>query len=155
MGRIVPSALSDILKYVAANPYRILGLAFGLFESILGGGNTPFAGAYPHSKPEKTLTSLGPFRTLPNELINIVLFQLMPKDIENIRSVSRSFHQLPGYLFMHLIKRHMPWFWEAGELENWVEASWSKISESDIRGRTTNINWVRIYQHMLVLQGAH
>jgi hypothetical protein len=75
----------------------------------------------------------------------MVLFQLMPKDIANIRLVSRSFNQLPGYLFIHLIKRHMPWFWEADELENWIEASWSKISESDIRGRTANINWVRIY----------
>jgi hypothetical protein len=42
----------------------------------------------------------------------------MPKDIANIRLVSRSFHQLPGYLFKHLIKGHMPWFREVDELEH-------------------------------------
>jgi hypothetical protein len=119
-----------------------------------GGGNISFAGTYAQSEPEKTSTSPDPFRTLPNELINMVLFQLMPKDITNIRLVSRSFHQLPGYLFIHLIKRHMPWFWEADKLDDWVEAFRSKISGSDIRGRTANINWVQIYQYMLVLQGS-
>jgi hypothetical protein len=34
MGRVVPSVLSDILKYVTANPYRIPGLTFRLLESI-------------------------------------------------------------------------------------------------------------------------
>lgn len=53
------------------------------------------------------------FACLPPELRYQLLSYLSPKDIGNLRHVSRAFRQLPQSFFHRLLLQHMPWLWEA------------------------------------------
>jgi hypothetical protein len=78
----------------------------------------------------------------------------MPKDIANLRLVSRRFQQLPGRLFKHLIKRNMPWFWEMDELEDRDETFQATFCATNFYkpGRREDVSWLRIYEHLRRLQ---
>jgi hypothetical protein len=53
------------------------------------------------------------FGKLPEELRDMVLAPLSSADIANLRLASRSFRHLPFTLWHDLIKKEMPWIWEA------------------------------------------
>lgn len=53
------------------------------------------------------------FACLPPELRYQLLSYLDPKDVGNLRLVSRAFRQLPQSFFHQLLLRHAPWLWEA------------------------------------------
>jgi hypothetical protein len=53
------------------------------------------------------------FGKLPEELRDMVLVQLSSKDIANLRLASRTFRRLPYTTWHDLLKKEMPWVWEA------------------------------------------
>jgi len=73
-----------------------------------------------HSNPSD------PFSKLPQELKNMVLFELPSRDIASLRLASRAFHQLSKSLFKHLLQKEMPWFWEIDQLEALDFEYWKK-----------------------------
>lgn len=80
----------------------------------------------------------------------MMLYRLTPKDVANLRLASRSFHQLPGRFFRYLIEENMPWFWEVDKLDECNQKYMGSIFSSP-RSRT-DPNWLKIYQHLRVLQ---
>jgi hypothetical protein len=53
------------------------------------------------------------FGKLPSELRDKVLTSLDSKDIANLRLSSMTFHHLPITLWRELIRKELPWIWEA------------------------------------------
>lgn len=53
------------------------------------------------------------FGKLPGELHDMVLIQLSSKDIANLRLASPTFRRLPYTTWHDLLKKEMPWVWEA------------------------------------------
>ncbi|KAL5320364.1 hypothetical protein ACEPPN_011165 [Leptodophora sp. 'Broadleaf-Isolate-01'] len=88
-----------------------------------------------------------PFRLLPAELKTMIRSDLSSQDIASLRLVSRSFRYLPKQLFLQLIEKEMPWFWEFDELEAFMErarADYSRLSLA--KGRLLGLgNRVRVW----------
>jgi len=53
---------------------------------------------------------------LLTELICMIHDELSPKDIANLRSVSRASRRLLVILFRRLLMEDMPWLWEADDM---------------------------------------
>ena len=73
------------------------------------------------------------FEEMPQELRDRILDHLNPKDIANLRLASRAFHQIPNIVFHRLMRREMPWLWEA-----WTDDQpnrWAVVSVPELRAR--------------------
>lgn len=66
-------------------------------------------------------THSDPFALLPTEINHDVLGYLDPKDVANLRLVSRNFLQLPTSLFRQFMRDDMPWLWEV-----WTDLPYSR-----------------------------
>ena len=100
-------------EFLAANPLHIPGLS-GLLESAKREHGTFDARESPFGKRSATSQITGDlFARLPEELRDIIVAPLDSKDIANLRLASRSFRHLPYTLWHDLMKKEMPWIWEA------------------------------------------
>lgn len=100
-------------ELLAANPLHIPGLSV-LLESAKREQGTFDARASPFGA--RSATSKGTedlFGKLPEEIRDIIVASLGSKDVANLRLASRSFHHLPYTLWHDLMKKEMPWIWEA------------------------------------------
>lgn len=100
-------------EFLAANPLQIpaLGVLFKAASRPQGSFNarsSPFAACSTALSHKSDM-----FGRLPEELRNIALSQLSSKDIANPRLASRTFRHLPITLWHDLMKKELPWIWEA------------------------------------------
>jgi hypothetical protein len=102
-------------EFIVANPLQIPALD-SLFEAAdrsqtsFNPRASPFGAETISSSPGR---SHDLFAELPEELRDMVLAPLSSVDIANLRLASRSFRHLPFTLWHDLIKKEMPWIWEA------------------------------------------
>jgi len=152
-------------EYLAANPYDIPEMLFSLinayWEHPYGelvfhiGSFTPYQAA--------NTSSSDTFIRFPVEVQTMVLSHLSSKEIGSLRLASRSFRQLPKSLFLDLIKKELPWFWEFDELmeldakyrakvghDNNDEMAKAHLEEE--RSKIKKVNWLTIYKHLIVLR---
>lgn len=100
-------------EFLAANPLQIPALSV-LFKAAIrpqgsfNARSSPFAACSTALSYKSDL-----FGRLPEELRNIILSQLSSKDIANLRLASRVFRHLPITLWHDLLKKELPWIWEA------------------------------------------
>jgi hypothetical protein len=73
------------------------------------------------------------FDRLPKELRDMVIEHLGSKDIASLRVASRSFRHLPYTLWHRLIKKEMPWIWEA-----WTDRPYPYMSRTTERELITH-----------------
>lgn len=100
-------------EFLAASPLHISGLS-----ALLGSARrpqdtfdakaSPFGGKLAAPEGSKDL-----FGRLSEELRDIVVAPLGSKDVASLRLASRSFRHLPYTLWHDLMKKEMPWIWEA------------------------------------------
>ncbi|KAM0717416.1 hypothetical protein Q7P37_007268 [Cladosporium fusiforme] len=100
-------------EFLAANPIYVPAL-----PAIIDASKRLQPGFNLHDSPflESEIQPIGEedcFGKLPEELRHLVLESLGSKDIANLRLVSRAFRHLPNWLWHDLMKKEMPWFWEA------------------------------------------
>lgn len=100
-------------EFLAANPLHIPGLSV-LLESAKRENGTFDARESPFGKRSTTSQITGNlFARLPEELRDIIVAPLDSKDIASLRLASRSFRHLQYTLWHDLMKKEMPWIWEA------------------------------------------
>ena len=121
-------------EYLAANPIVIPKLT-RLIQSCANASSDVVFSQLISSAPTQDL-----FASLSPELRIMVLESLGPRDVANLRLSSREFSQLPQAYFKHLIKKEMPWVWEAhdtqfglGLLKRGIDwfALWTRLCDSD------------------------
>ncbi|KAH6691128.1 hypothetical protein BKA61DRAFT_742527 [Leptodontidium sp. MPI-SDFR-AT-0119] len=96
-----------------------------------------------------------PFRLLPAELKTMIRSDLSSQGIASLRLVLRSFRYLPKQLFLQLIEKEMPWFWEFDELEAFMErarADYSRVI-GYIEIKDNRINWYVLYKQLSLARG--
>ena len=100
-------------EFLAANPLHIPGLAV-LLESAKRDQGTFDSRESPFGARSTTSqVTEDSFGRLPEEIRDIIVAPLSSKDIANLRTASRSFQHLPYTLWHDLMKKEMPWIWEA------------------------------------------
>lgn len=100
-------------EFLAADPLHIPALIALFKAAVRPQGSfdvrsSPFT-ACPTTSSHKSDV----FARLPEELRDIVLSELISKDIANLRLASRTFRHLPATLWHDLMTKEMPWIWEA------------------------------------------
>jgi hypothetical protein len=73
----------------------------------------------------RSATASDLFGRLPEELRDMVLVDLGSQDIANLRIASRSFRLLSYTLWHDLMKKEMPWIWEA-----WTDRPYPRVSRT-------------------------
>lgn len=119
--RIPSNTLTETPKqYLEANPHDVPGLMLHLYSFYLTrpAGDNIFCDR-PSIDQRENATD--PFRPLPAELKTIILSDLSSQDIASLRQMSRCFQYLPKELFLLLIQKELPWFWEFEELETFIK----------------------------------
>jgi hypothetical protein len=123
---------ADGSEYLAANPVFIPRLSPILRSVVSDDPNFDSeARAFRTLASPSGGMSSDAFAPLPLELRLEVLRHLDPKDIANLRLSSRTFHQLPVYLWREFIQRDMPWLWET-----WSDQKpylWTTVSVATLR----------------------
>jgi hypothetical protein len=110
-------------EFLAANPLQIPALT-ALFEAAsrpqgsFNARSSPFPAHLPMFSHRSDA-----FERLPEELRNIVLSQLSSNDIANLRLASRTFYHLPITLWHDLMKKELPWIWEA-----WTDRPYASLA---------------------------
>ncbi|PVH69996.1 hypothetical protein DL98DRAFT_521866 [Cadophora sp. DSE1049] len=134
-------------EYFGANPVDVPGLMLHLYSFYL---TEPAGNNISLERPSSQENGTDNFRLLPVELRTMILSNLSSKDISSLRQVSRSFQCLPKQLFLQLIRRELPWFWEFDELEAFMEkvrVDFNKMvgmPERDIHP----FNWYVLYKQL-------
>lgn len=100
-------------EFLVAYPLHIPGLSSLLqsakrFQQDFDAKSSPFAGLRSGSA-----TSTDLFGRLPEEIRDMILVPLGSKDIASLRAASRTFRHLPYTVWHDLLKKEMPWIWEA------------------------------------------
>jgi hypothetical protein len=105
---------NDGHEFIVANPLQIPGLTT-ILEAARRPHDFDAKDTSPFGAKEATGTNgnCDIFGKLPNELRDTVLSSLGLKDIANLRLASRTFRHLPITLWRELIKKELPWVWEA------------------------------------------
>jgi hypothetical protein len=125
-------------EFLVADPLHVSGLS-ALFEAA----KRPQLDSDAHSSPfgeelEMPATPGDPFGKLPKELRDMVLEDLGSKDIASLRVASRSFRDLPNTLWHDLMKKEMPWIWEA-----WTDRPYpfmSRTTENEVIAHSESID---------------
>jgi hypothetical protein len=131
-------------EYLAANPLyvpRLPSLLLTAIKEVKDFG--PRIGAFNLSQsvvssitPRKSAhQSADPLLSLPNEIRLMVVECLGSRDIANLRLASRAFRQLPVSLWYQLVRKEMPWLWEAWD-ENestHTPSFWTAATANEIR----------------------
>lgn len=121
-------------EYLASNPLDSICI-----ENIIGScvsvglpSNDPLMAG--QATGLHTSTSSDPFQALPGELLIMILSSLGQHDIANLRLSSRMFRHLPQQVFATLIKKDMPWAWEAHNLKGQIDYHqlWRKLSAASL-----------------------
>jgi hypothetical protein len=101
-------------EFTVAQPLQILALTT-IFEAAQRPDDFDAKELSPFGAKETTATnnSSDIFGKLPGELRDMVLTSLGSKDIANLRLASRTFRHLPVTLWRELLKKELPWIWEA------------------------------------------
>lgn len=100
-------------EFLAANPLHVPGLSI-LLDSARRPQNAFDAKASPFGTGSVASEDFGDlFGRLPEELRDMIVAPLGSKDIASLRLASRSFRHLPYTLWHDLMKKEMPWIWEA------------------------------------------
>lgn len=100
-------------EFLVADPLSISALS-SLFKSAQRPQHDFDAKGIPFGKatqPSKLSSDL--FSKLPEELRSMIVTSLSSRDIASLRSASRTFRHLPYTLWHDLMKKEMPWIWEA------------------------------------------
>lgn len=106
-------------EYLAANPLYVPKLRDILQSTISTAPNfSTRNGAFQALETPSTSAENDPFACLPAEIRIEILDILRSKDIASLRLASRTFTQLPISYFQNLIKRELPWLWEAWPTSN-------------------------------------
>ncbi|KAE8327871.1 hypothetical protein BDV39DRAFT_204587 [Aspergillus sergii] len=77
------------------------------------------------------------FSRLPQEIRNMILSYLNSQDIATLRLVSRTFYQLPVFLWYRLLKEEMPWLWEIWSDEH--PYFWATMTAEDIKNNGNTV----------------
>ncbi|KAG4441785.1 hypothetical protein IFR05_002709 [Cadophora sp. M221] len=134
-------------EYFGANPHDIPGLMLHLhnFFMTAPAGESVFREVSP-PRENKTDT----FRLLPAELKTMIRSDLSSQDIVSLRLVSRAFRYLPKKLFLELIEKEMPWFWEFDDLEAFMARV--RVDHHHFNGGketgTNPFNWYVLYKQL-------
>jgi hypothetical protein len=101
-------------SYLVANPLFVPKLQ-DIFQAVTSTAPefSPRNGTFPVAKFTPLESHSDPFALLPIELRFEILDSLGSKDIAALRLSTRAFRELPISYFQKLIKREMPWVWEA------------------------------------------
>ncbi|KAF4634045.1 hypothetical protein G7Y89_g4055 [Cudoniella acicularis] len=129
-------------EYLAANPVLIPGLNKILEAAVhkepsfsTRKGAFPLPDFLPKHITRRHLKgareSNDPFLQLPREIIDAVVGNLGSRDIANLRLATPAFRQLGIYLFYGLIKKEMPWLWEAWSVE--TPSFWALTTAQQLR----------------------
>jgi hypothetical protein len=125
-------------EFLVADPLHVPGLS-ALFEAAkrpqldFDAQDSPFG-----KEAEMPATPGDPFDRLPKELRDMVLEDLGSKDIASLRVASRGFRHLPYTLWHGLMKKEMPWIWEA-----WTDRPYpfmSRTTEKELIAHDETIN---------------
>jgi len=100
-------------EFLAANPLHIPGFSL-LLDAAKRPRGTFDAKTSPFSAGSTTSENFGDlFGRLPVELRDMIVASLGSKDIASLRLASRSFRHPPYTMWHDLMKKEMPWIWEA------------------------------------------
>jgi hypothetical protein len=114
-------------EYLAANPLFVPRLNDILKSAVKTDSEfSTRAGAFSCTDTTAQQTSRDIFDRLPTDLRLEVLHFLGSKDIANLRLASRTFRQLPIFLWRRLLRQELPWLWEAWATEE--PFKWATIS---------------------------
>lgn len=100
-------------EFLAASPLHISSLS-ALLDSARRPQDSFDARASPFGTRSAVSEVSGDlFGRLPEELRDMIVAPLGSRDVANLRLASRSFRHLPYTLWHDLMKKEMPWIWEA------------------------------------------
>lgn len=110
-------------EFLAANPLQIPALT-----ALLQAASRPPECFNARSSPSAACSMTSPqnsdlFARLPEELRDSMLSQVTSKDLANLRLASRTFHHLPVTSWHDLMKKELPWIWEA-----WSDRSYPALA---------------------------
>ncbi|KAL2842925.1 hypothetical protein BJY01DRAFT_216253 [Aspergillus pseudoustus] len=119
-------------EYLAANPLYVPGLPALLRSAASGDGLIGYKSSSATTSPDRGEDRLG---SLPMDLRLYIISFLDSNDISSLRAASRAFTQLPNSVWYKLVRKEMPWLWEAWD-EREVEHTpsfWTTITANEIK----------------------
>ncbi|CAI7640467.1 unnamed protein product [Penicillium crustosum] len=139
-------------EYLVSNPLYVPGLPEILLSAVKDEGLGASYGLYDKTRlPQSTKNRHSPshnsqadcLSVLPVEIRLIIIDYLGSGDITSLSIASRAFTELPNSVWYRLVRREMPWLWEAwdeSECEHrpslWTNITTAEI-KSVIRARST------------------
>ncbi|KAH6876571.1 hypothetical protein B0T10DRAFT_497762 [Thelonectria olida] len=121
-------------EWLAANPCLVPGLKSILSSAQYSNKDDEHREGVNLDAFTNATPSNDEFSRLPSEIRLMILMDLGSKDIANLRLASRTFRQLPGFLFHDLIMRETPWLYEAWSplpLSFWATTTASELKKKD------------------------
>jgi hypothetical protein len=134
----------DGTEYLVANPLYVPGLP----EILLAAAKNE--GLHSSSDPDSEIESSQPIAnrptasqnrqtdslsSLPAEIRLMVIEYLDSSDITSLSIASRAFTQLPNSVWYKLVRKEMPWLWEAWEESECIHnpSPWTILTTADIK----------------------
>lgn len=131
-------------EYLVANPLYVPGLPALLLDAVKGYGDSGLPGSknrIDSPQPTQGHAALSPtgradcLSSLPSEIRLLIVGFLGSDDITSLRAASRTFTVLPNDVWYRLVRREMPWLWEAWNEAECVHESlpWTTLTTAELR----------------------
>jgi hypothetical protein len=131
-------------EYLAANPLYIPGLPPILLNSVKSGDGLISPELRIDSEESQAIADrtevfstprIDILSSLPLEVRLLIINFLDSKDIARLSMTSKTFANLPNTLWYNIVRREMPWLWEAWDKSECVHdpSFWTVLSVAEIR----------------------
>ncbi|EKV06411.1 hypothetical protein PDIG_77780 [Penicillium digitatum PHI26] len=131
-------------EYLVANPLYIPGLPEILLKATKKEGKCDLHDSYDEIKSSQSATSRSiPFHNsqvdlfsfLPAEIRLMIIDHLRANDITSLCIASRAFTELPNSVWYRLVRRELPWLWEAWDESECIHSPslWTSVTTKEIK----------------------
>ncbi|KAJ5817444.1 Major facilitator superfamily domain general substrate transporter [Penicillium robsamsonii] len=131
-------------EYLVANPLYVPGLPELLLAAVKNEGSPSSSDSCHEIKSSQPVTNLPSashhspadfLSSLPSEIQLMIIGYLDSKDVISLGLTSRAFTQLPNCVWYGLVRKEMPWLWEAWEESECIHnpSPWTILTTADIK----------------------
>lgn len=131
-------------EYLVANPLYVPGLSEILLAAVKEEGLCFSYNPYDQIKMSQSATNrpttsrssqVDVFSSLPAEIRLMIIDVLGSSDITSLSIASRAFTELPNSVWYRLVRREMPWLWEAWDESECIHnpSLWTNFTTAEIK----------------------
>lgn len=120
-------------EYLVANPIYVPGLPAILLGTIKDDERSFQSGMNRYTSSHTIQLDL--LSSLPREVRLLIIDHLSSSDIAHLSLASRTFTDLPNSVWYKLVRKEMPWLWEAWEESECTHTPllWTKVSTAEVK----------------------